>query len=61
MGGPPKAALEQAAQKPPNWQPPPKPPGKYVPIADTYGNPDASGLTYEVTRGDQKHDIELPK
>jgi hypothetical protein len=34
--------------------------GKYVPIPDDYGDPDKSGLTLEVTGGNQPHDIELP-
>lgn len=34
--------------------------GTYVPLADKYRSPDASGLTYTVTTGSQTHDIEIP-
>ncbi len=33
--------------------------GKYVPIPDKYKNKDQSGLSYDVTAGPQKHDIQL--
>jgi len=35
-------------------------PGKYVKIPDRFKDPAKSGLTYDVTPGDQKHDITLP-
>jgi len=35
------------------------PAGKYRPIPQKYASPDSSGLTYEVKRGDQTHDITL--
>jgi hypothetical protein len=36
-------------------------PSKIVPIPGKYANPTTSGLTYNVERGDQKHDIALTK
>jgi len=38
---------------------PPPSAGKYVAIPPTYKDPAASGLTYTVTPGEQKHDIDL--
>ncbi len=32
---------------------------RFVKIPDQYENADTSGLTYDVKRGDQKHDLEL--
>jgi hypothetical protein len=36
-------------------------PGKYLAIPKKYYDPKTSGIQFTVQRGDQKHDIELPK
>jgi len=46
---------------PPREPPAGAEPGKSVMIDDKYKNPDTSGLDYEVTKGDQQHDIEVTK
>jgi hypothetical protein len=56
-GGAPKDALKD--KKMPEWQPPPKAPGKYVPIDKKFNSPETSGLTLKVTGGDQDHNIQL--
>jgi hypothetical protein len=42
----------------PETPPPPVP--QYIPIPKRYGNPDESGLTYEVQSGAQTKDFDLP-
>jgi hypothetical protein len=59
QGAAPKEAIERSDQKPPEWHPPPKPPGKYVEIADKYKRPETSGLAYEVKPGSQDYDVPL--
>jgi hypothetical protein len=49
MKGPPPELLEMANG----------PPLKYVPIPQTYANPETSDLTYEVKKGSQTFDIPL--
>jgi hypothetical protein len=49
MPGPPPELLEMADG----------PPLKYVPIPRDYSNSETSGLTYEVTKGPQTHNIPL--
>jgi len=38
---------------------PPVDPSKIVPIPDKYGDPEKSGLTYKVEKGEQTHNIDL--
>ena len=56
-GGPPKDAID--AKAPPDWQGPPKPEGKYVPINKKYQDAERSGLIFEVKTGEQNIDIKL--
>jgi hypothetical protein len=43
----------------PPWQPPPKPPGTYVPIPARFSKPETSSLSYDVKPGNQTYDIKL--
>jgi hypothetical protein len=61
MGGSPKYEPPKEAQGS-NYKPPSDLGAnarRYVPIPAKYANPAASGLTYKVTSGSQKHDIPL--
>jgi hypothetical protein len=69
------SGLKPPAQKMPANKPPPgvEPPAgykpldfeerakRYVPIPDRYSDPKQSGLTYQVQKGKQQHDIKLTK
>lgn len=52
---PPKMSAEVAKMAPSGDEPPPKP----VLVPTKYGDPEKSGLTYQVQKGSQPHDIDL--
>jgi hypothetical protein len=51
-------ATKKEAPQPPSGETPPQP-GKYVPIPAHFADPEKSGLTYTVSRGEQTIDIKL--
>jgi hypothetical protein len=59
VGQPPKEAVK--ANPPPAWQPPPRPPGKYVPLHSDFRFANKSPLFCDVQYGDQTFDIKLPR